>query len=290
MSLHYDLHTHSRASDGTLSAAELVCRAQTAGIDVLALTDHDSLDGLAEARAAAAGLPLRLVAGVEVSVTWNGQTVHIVGLNVDPDDAGLRAGLAGLQNFRDWRAEEIGRRLAKAGIADAYAGARRFASGRIVSRTHFAHFLVEQGRAKSLRDVFKKFLVRNKPGHVPGEWTGLEQAVAWIRGAGGEAVVAHPARYALTGAKLRRLLGEFKECGGSAMEVVSGSHTTEDMLRMAGVARALGLKASRGSDYHGPENPWIELGRIPPLPEGCVPVWQDWSIANPESQTPNPIQ
>jgi predicted metal-dependent phosphoesterase TrpH len=290
MSLHYDLHTHSRASDGTLSAAELVRRAQSAGIDVLALTDHDSLDGLAEARAATAGLPLQLIAGVEISVTWNGQTVHIVGLNVDADDRELRAGLTGLQGFRDWRAEEIGRRLAKAGIADAYAGARRFASGRIVSRTHFAHFLVEQGRAKSLREVFKKFLVRNKPGYVPGEWADLQQAVAWIRGAGGDAVVAHPARYALTGARLRRLLGEFKDCGGSAMEVVSGSHTTEDMLRMAGVARALGLKASRGSDYHGPENPWIELGRIPPLPEGCIPVWQDWDLPDPESRIPNTLQ
>lgn len=278
MSMHYDLHTHSLASDGTLSATELVRRAVAAGIDVLALTDHDSVDGLAEARQAAAGLPLRLIAGVEVSVTWNGQTVHIVGLNVDPENPEFRAGLQSLQAFRDWRAEEIGRRLAKAGIPDAYAGARRFARGRIVSRTHFAHFLVEQGRARSLREVFKKFLVRNKPGHVPGEWADLGQAVGWIRAAGGEAVVAHPARYALTGAKLRRLLGEFKDCGGTAMEVVSGSHTTEDMLRMAGVARALDLKASRGSDYHGPENPWVELGRIPPLPEGCVPVWQDWAL------------
>lgn len=278
MTLHYDLHTHSLASDGTLSAAELVQRAAAAGIDVLALTDHDSIDGLAEARQAAVGLPLRLIAGVEVSVTWSGQTVHIVGLNVDPDNAEFSAGLLSLQTFRDWRAEEIGRRLAKVGIADAYEGARRFARGRIVSRTHFAHFLVAQGRARSLREVFKKFLVHNKPGHVAGEWANLEQALGWIRAAGGEAVVAHPARYALTGSKLRRLLGEFKDCGGAAIEVVSGSHTTEDMLRMAGVARALGLKASRGSDYHGPENPWVELGRIPPLPDGCVPVWQDWRL------------
>lgn len=276
MTLHYDLHSHSRASDGTLTATELVARAQAAGIDVLALTDHDSIDGLAEARAAAAGTPLRLIAGVEVSTTWNAQTVHIVGLNVDPDNAALRAGLGSLQTFRDWRAEEIGRRLAAAGIADAYAGARRLASGRIVSRTHFAHFLVEQGRAHSVREVFKKFLVRNKPGYVPGEWASLEDAVAWIRGAGGEAVVAHPARYPLTATKLRRLLGQFKECGGVAIEVVSGSHTTDDMQRMAGVARTLGLRASRGSDYHGPENPWVELGRIPMLPDGCVPVWADW--------------
>ncbi|MBI5462843.1 MAG: PHP domain-containing protein [Gammaproteobacteria bacterium] len=278
MSLHYDLHSHSRASDGTLTATELVQRACAVGVDVLALTDHDSVDGLAEARAAAARTPLRLIAGVEVSVTWNAQTVHIVGLNVDPDNAAFRAGLDGLQTFRDWRAEEIGRRLDKAGIADAYAGARRFASGRIVSRTHFAHFLVEQGRAHSVREVFKKFLVNNKPGYVPGEWATLEDALAWIHAAGGEAVVAHPARYSLTATKLRRLLGEFKDCGGAAIEVVSGSHSTDDMLRMAGVARALGLRASRGSDYHGPENPWVELGRIPPLPEDCIPVWQSWDV------------
>jgi len=288
MTLQYDLHSHSRASDGSLTATELVLRAEAAGVDVLALTDHDSIDGLAEARLAAAGTPLRLIAGVEISVTWNAQTVHIVGLNVDPDNAGLRAGLDSLQGFRDWRAEEIGRRLGKAGITGAYAGARRLASGRIVSRTHFAHFLVEQGRARSVREVFKKFLVNNKPGYVPGEWTSLEQALGWIRGAGGEAVVAHPARYPLTASKLRRLLGEFKECGGSAIEVVSGSHSTDDMLHMAGVARTLGLRASRGSDYHGPENPWVELGRIPMLPEGCIPVWQDWDTPNPESLIPNP--
>lgn len=289
MSLQYDLHTHSQASDGTLTAAELVRRAHVAGVDVLALTDHDSLDGLDEARATAAELPLQLVSGVEVSVTWNGQTIHIVGLNIDQENAALRDGLVGLQAFRDWRAEEIGRRLAKAGIEGTYSGARRLASGRIVSRTHFAHYLVELGRARSVRDVFKKFLIRNKPGYVPGEWAALDQAVGWIRGAGGVAVVAHPARYPLTGGKLRRLLGEFKDCGGTAIEVVSGSHTNEDMQRMAGIARNLGLRASRGSDYHGPENPWVELGRIPLLPEGCVPVWQDWAIASGELQRANPV-
>lgn len=288
MSLQYDLHSHSQASDGTLTAAELVRRAHAASVDVLALTDHDSVDGLAEAHAVAAELPLQLISGVEISVTWNSQTVHIVGLNIDQNNAALRDGLDSLQAFRDWRAEEIGRRLDKAGIEGAYGGARRLANGRIVSRTHFAHYLVELGRARSVRDVFKKFLVRNKPGYVPGEWAALDQAVGWISGAGGVAVVAHPARYPLTGSKLRRLLGEFKECGGVAMEVVSGSHTTEDMQRMAGVARGLGLMASRGSDYHGPENPWVELGRIPPLPEGCVPVWRDWANTPLESCFPNP--
>jgi hypothetical protein len=132
-----------------------------------------------------------------------------------------------------------------------------------------------------VRDVFKRFLIHNKPGYVPGQWAALEQTIGWIRGAGGVAVVAHPARYRLTGNKLRRLLGEFKECGGAGMEVVSGSHSTEDMQRMAGIARTLGLTASRGSDYHGPENPWVDLGRLPMLPEGCVPVWQDWDIPEP---------
>lgn len=278
MSLQYDLHSHSQASDGTLTATGLVQRACSAGVDVLALTDHDSVDGLAEARAAAKDLPLHLIAGVEISVTWNNQTIHILGLNLDPDNMALRTGLISLQTFRDWRAEEIGRRLDKAGIEGAYAGARRLASGRIVSRTHFAHFLVEQGRARSVRDVFKKFLVRNKPGYVPGEWTTLNEAVSWIRGAGGVAVVAHPARYGLTGSKLRRLLVDFKACGGTAIEVVSGSHTADDVHRMAGIARSLDLKASRGSDYHGPENPWIELGRIAILPDGCVPVWDDWQL------------
>lgn len=278
MTLHYDLHSHSQASDGSLTATELVARALAAQIDVLALTDHDSVDGLAEARAAAVGTPLQLVAGVEISVTWKTQTVHIVGLNVDPENAQFRAGLDSLQGFRNWRAEEIGRRLDKAGIPDAYAGARRFASGRIISRTHFAHYLVEQGRARTLRDVFKKFLVNNKPGFVSGEWASLEQALSWIQAAGGEAVVAHPARYKLTPTKLRRLLTEFKDAGGAAIEVVSGSHSTDDMHRMAGVAHSLELRASRGSDYHGPENPWVELGRIPMLPVCCVPVWADWPL------------
>lgn len=278
MSLQYDLHSHSTASDGSLPAAELVLRARAAGVDVLALTDHDSVDGLPAAHRAAAESGLRLISGTEISVTWNATTVHIVGLNIDPDNRALREGLASLQTFRDWRAEEIGRRLDKAGIPGAYAGACAYANGRIVSRTHFAHFLVAQGRAKSLRDVFKKFLVRNKPGYVAGEWTSLQDAVGWIRAAGGEAVVAHPARYPLTGTKLRRLLSEFKDCGGVAMEVVSGSHTQDDVQRMAGLARVFELKASRGSDYHGPENPWVELGRVADLPDGCTPVWADWGL------------
>ena len=274
MPLHHDLHSHSLASDGTLSPTDLVRRARAAGVDVLALTDHDALDGLAEAEQAAEAEGLRLVPGVEISVTWSRQTLHVLGLRVDRHCPELRAGLQGLQAFRDWRAEEIGRRLARAGIEGAYAGARALARGRIVSRTHFARFLVEQGHAASVREVFKRYLVNNKPGHVSGEWATLEDALGWIRAAGGLAVLAHPARYRMTASKLRRLLGEFRETGGVGMEVVSGSHSRDEALAMAALSRTTPLLASRGSDFHGPENPWVELGRLADLPPGCAPLWE----------------
>ncbi len=240
----------------------------------MALTDHDETGGIAEAQAAAAGCGLQLVPGIEISVTWNAATIHIVGLLIDPDDAELQAGLAELRRFRDWRAEEIGRRLARHGIAGAYEGAMRHARGRIVSRTHFAHFLVAEGHAENTRDVFKHFLRRNKPGHVPGEWATLEQAVGWIRGAGGMAVIAHPARYDLTATRRRKLLGEFVEVGGEGIEVVSGSHNLGDAIATAMFATKFNLLASAGSDYHGPENPWLDLGRLPPFPDGTpAPIW-----------------
>ncbi|MCG6942396.1 MAG: PHP domain-containing protein [Thiohalocapsa sp.] len=268
-----DLHTHSTASDGTLTPTELVSRAAAAGVKMLALTDHDTVAGIAEAQAAAAPLSLVLVPGVEVSVTWGGRTVHVVGLDLDPDCAALRDGLAGLQEHRVWRAEEIARRLDKAGYTGALEGARRHAAGALIGRTHFARFLAEQGAAADVRSVFKRFLVSGKPGHVQGEWTTLEQAVGWIRAAGGIAVVAHPARYNFTRTKLRRLLGELKECGGRGLEVVSGSHSRDDYFTFARHATELGLLGSAGSDYHGPEQPWIELGRLPALPDGCTPIW-----------------
>src|SRR5512139_3908236 len=183
--LRYDLHSHSLASDGTLTPAELVRRAHEAGVHVLALTDHDETGGIAEAQAAANSHGVELVPGVEISVTWGVMTIHIVGLHIDPNAPLLLDGLAQLRKFRDWRAQEIGRRLAKHGIPGAYEGALRYASRRIVSRTHFAQFLAAEGHAGNTRDVFKHFLRRNKPGHVPGEWASLEQAAGWIRCAGG---------------------------------------------------------------------------------------------------------
>lgn len=274
----YDLHTHSLRSDGTLTPSELVRRASDAGISALALTDHDVTDGIDEARAAAGKLGIELIAGVEISVTWRSQTLHIVGLNISPDGGELQRGLACLREFRRWRAEEIGRRLQKKKIDGAYEGAARLSKGTIISRTHFARFLVEQGYVRGMQQAFKQFLSRGRPGYVPGEWAALEEAVQWIVSAGGQAVVAHPARYPLSAAKLRLMLGEFRECGGVAIEVISGSHTPEANRHFAGVAGEHGFLASAGSDYHGPEKTWMDLGRLPALPEGCIPVWHDWKM------------
>jgi len=279
MSSIYDLHSHSTASDGTLSPAELFRRARGAGVRALALTDHDTTEGLEAAAAAASGLGMELIPGAEVSVTWSGQTVHVVGLRIDPENQALQVGLASLREFREWRAEEIGRRLAKKNIPGAFEGARALSNGRLISRTHFARFLAQQGFAKDDREVFRHFLVKGKPGHVPGRWAALEEAVGWIRAAGGQAVIAHPARYRMTRSKLRRLIGEFSELGGAALEVVSGSHSRDECFTMARHAADFGLLSSAGSDFHGPENPWVELGRLPPLPDGCVPVWRDWPAA-----------
>ena len=271
-----DLHSHSTASDGTLTPEALMRRASAAGVQVLALTDHDTTAGIAEGQTAADRLGIRLIPGVEVSVTWGGRTIHVVGLNLDPANPRLQDGLGRLLAYRAWRAEEIGRRLAKQGIEGAYQGAKALSNGRLIGRTHFARFLVAQGRAADLRDVFSRYLVSGKPGHVAGEWATLEEATSWIHDAGGQAVIAHPARYRLTRARLLKLLGEFRECGGGGLEVVSGSHSRDETLSFARVAREQRLLASAGSDYHGPENPWIDLGRLPALPAGCTPIWHDW--------------
>ena len=281
MSLHYDLHTHSLASDGSLSPTSLVERAAAAGVEVLALTDHDTLDGLEEGRQAAQSVGMAFVPGVEISVTWDKRTIHILGLQVDPHCPELISGLLSMREFRNWRAQEIGRRLAKAGIAGAYEAASQRARGAIISRTHFAQFLVDAGHAPSVRDVFRRYLVNNKPGYVAGQWASLEQALGWIHAAGGFAVIAHPARYGLTATRLRKLISEFQALGGEAMEVVSGSHSRDEALTMAGHCRRAGLLASRGSDYHGPEKPWVELGRLAELPQGCTALWdcERWSRA-----------
>jgi predicted metal-dependent phosphoesterase TrpH len=276
--LRYDLHSHSTASDGIVSPTELVRHAAAQGVDVLALTDHDVTTGLAEAELAAGAAGVSLVPGVEISVTWGHQLLHIIGLGIDPGNDELQRGLAGLRDFRVWRAEEIGLRLEKRGIEGAYAGARELSKGASIGRTHFARFLVAQGKARDLQDAFDRYLKRGKPGYVPGQWAALHEAVGWIRAAGGQAVIAHPARYTLSAGRFRDLLVEFQEAGGAALEVISGSHPHGATPALANYAQRFGLLASVGSDYHGPGQSYNELGRLPALPAGCVPVWEGWEL------------
>lgn len=279
MASHVDLHTHTLRSDGTLTPTDLVTRAHAHGVKILALTDHDVTDGLAEASATATALGMQLVPGVEISVTWEGQTLHIVGLAIDPAHDALQQGLARLREFRNWRAREMDRRLAKKRITGAFDYASNLARGSILSRTHFARFLVDRGYVRTMGDAFKHYLTRGRPGHVPGQWATLAQAVGWICDSGGIAVIAHPARYKLTSGKRRHLLDEFKACGGRAIEVISGSHSPTDNDHYAELAVREELLASVGSDYHGPEKPWVELGRLPALPAGCTPVWESLAVA-----------
>jgi predicted metal-dependent phosphoesterase TrpH len=274
----YDLHCHSTASDGVLSPRELVQRAKSHGVDVLALTDHDELSGQAEATEAADEVGLRLINGVEISVTWGNVTLHVVGLNVDPLDPVLVHGLARNRGGRTERARRIGDELAKIGIAGAFEGACALAENKeLISRTHFARFMIESGVAKNMKSVFKKFLVKGKPGYVSHEWASLENALTWIHAAGGVAVLAHPGRYQIGSEKMRLLLSEFKYLGGSGIEVVTGSHTAEQVPHYAALAVEFDLMASIGSDFHAPGEGGRELGRLTALPDRCIPIWHAWN-------------
>ncbi len=272
----YDLHTHSTASDGTMSPKDLVGRAKQADVSVLALTDHDSIEGIAEAKTEALRLGIELVPGVEISVSWGPYVIHVVGLGVDPECELLQRSLSRQRELRKERAREMGRRLDKSGIGDAYDGAMALCNGRLISRTHFARFLVDRGYVDDTAKVFKKYLVPGKPGYVPGSWASLEEVVAWIKAAGGQSVIAHPARYPFTRTKLRTLFDDFKELGGDAIEVVSGNYTRDNCFTMARHAIDFGLMGSVGSDFHGPEHSRLEIGRMLDLPEGVTPIWHDW--------------
>lgn len=274
----YDLHCHSTASDGLLSPRQLVERAKEKGVDVLALTDHDELSGQAEAAEVAAEVGIRLIHGVEISVTWGNVTLHVVGLNVDPLDPVLLHGLTRNRGGRTERARRIGDELAKLGIAGAFEGASALAENKhLISRTHFARFLIAHGVAKNLKSVFKNFLVKGKPGYVAHEWASLEDALTWIRAAGGVAVLAHPGRYAIGREKTRLLLSEFKYLGGEGIEVVTGSHTPDQVPIYAELALEFDLMASIGSDFHAPGEGGRELGRLTALPARCRPIWHAWS-------------
>ena len=276
MAAQIDLHCHSTISDGLLSPQDLVAHAAKSGVKVLALTDHDDVSGLQAAREAALQHGIHFINGVEISATWKKRTLHIVGLKIDADNAALKTALDKVRIGRDERAQEMAAGLAKVGIEGAYEGANAIAKQSILTRSHFAQFLVQSGHAKDVKTVFKKFLVKGKPGFVDHQWMSLEAAVSLINDSGGSAVIAHPGRYDLGTINMLLLMHEFRSYGGTAIEVITGSHTPPQYQQFAKIAHQFSLKCSIGSDYHGPGLSYMAMGCVPNLPAGCVPVWDDW--------------
>ncbi len=273
--LNADLHCHSVVSDGTLTPEALAARAKANGVQLWALTDHDEIGGQERAMAAAKTLDMKYLTGVEISITFAGKTVHIVGLGFDHTNPDMVQGLRNTRGGRAERAKEMSEGLAKVGIHGAYEGALQYAGNHeLISRTHFARFLVESGVCKDTSEVFRKYLTENKPGFVPHRWASLENAVNWITGAGGVAVIAHPARYGFTANEEYALFTEFKNHGGRGVEVITGSHSSADALQYAETALEYELAASRGSDFHSPDESHTDLGTLPWLPGQLTPVWE----------------
>ena len=273
--LNADLHCHSVVSDGTLTPEALAARAKANGVQLWALTDHDEVGGQERAIASAKALDMKYLTGVEISITFAGKTVHIVGLGFDHTNTDLVQGLRNTRGGRAERAKEMSDGLAKVGIHGAFEGALKYAGNHeLISRTHFARFLVESGVCKDTSEVFRKYLTENKPGFVPHRWASLENAVHWITGASGIAVIAHPARYGFSANEEYALFTEFKNHGGRGVEVITGSHSSADALQYADTALEFNLAASRGSDFHSPDESHTDLGTLPWLPGQLTPVWE----------------
>lgn len=289
-----DLHAHSLFSDGLLSPEALVVRAKKNGVTLFALTDHDELGGLAQARETAARVGLGFVPGVEVSITFCDETIHVLGLGIDETAPALVAGLIQVRQGRNERARQMGAAFARMGLGGVYEGACALTHNpAMVSRAHFARHLIDRGVAKDMASVFHQYMVPGRPGFVRHQWALLEEAIGWIRAAGGVAVLAHPARYRLSQGQMRRLLDTFVAHGGQGIEVVSSAHSAEETARFAAVARQHRLLASRGSDFHGPGESRLDLGRVPPLPEGLEPVWScleafQWPLTRPVTSAEHP--
>lgn len=271
-----DLHTHSTSSDGALSPTDLVQNAARLGIETLALTDHDTVSGLNEAQAAAQRNNVTLINGIELSTQWDNKTIHIVGLNINPDSNTITNATHHLKELREERAIKIGEKLAKAGIHDAYTNAKQIAGKGTVTRQHFSQFLIKNGNAKSQTDVFKRFLVKNKPGYVSVNWPDLNDTVHYINAAGGVAVIAHPLRYKMTATKLRKLITDFKEHGGKGIEVVTGHNLKPEIELAANYAKQYDIAASIGSDFHNKNTAWGQLGKLKTLPRELTPIWETW--------------
>jgi predicted metal-dependent phosphoesterase TrpH len=273
----FDLHNHSTRSDGLLSPTQLIELAARAGVDAVALTDHDTTEGLAEAAEAARNIGVGWVAGVEISVSWGDTTLHIVGLNIDPSAKSMVDGLQSIRDGRLGRAERVAKILETLGMPGTLEGALALAPNEsMLSRTHFARHLVETGAVKDTQKAFDKYLGKGKPAYVAHEWAALPDAIRWIRESGGVAVLAHPGRYDLKPWARGELLEEFRRLGGEAIEVITGSHRPEEYSMWKRVAEEYGLLASRGADYHGPGESPYEPGKLPPLPKTLTPVWSKW--------------
>ncbi len=272
----HDLHLHSTVSDGSHSPSDLVDLLHDAGVNSFALTDHDNTAGLAEAAQRAGHHQMQCITGVEVSVTWERKSLHIVALNFDPDNTVLQDGLASIRAIRETRAKKIGSKLAKKGIHGAYDATNKLTTNGMITRPHFARFLTDGGWANDTQQAFDRYLGHGKPAYSSVTWVDMVEVIGWIRSAGGIAVLAHPSKYRMTASWMRRLLQVFKNVGGQAIEVVTGNCTANEINTCTGYALRYDLLASAGSDYHGPENPWIKPGRLRPLADKLTPVWTLW--------------
>ncbi len=270
----YDLHCHSTASDGSLSPTEVIERAQQQGVTSLALTDHDTINGQAEAAEAARKNNINFIPGIEISTTWENKCFHIVGLNIDPENQALVSNISKLQELRTERAKKIAHKLEKRRVPNAYEAVVKMAKGGMITRAHFANFLLENNYVTTNQQAFDRYLGKGKTAFVSTVWADLDETVGWINQAGGTAVVAHPLRYKLTASWMRRFLSAFKEVGGQGIEVITGRSSAEEIRRSLTFANQYQLSASVGSDFHTPANPWVELGRLAPLPENIQPVWE----------------
>jgi 3',5'-nucleoside bisphosphate phosphatase len=274
MTTKFDLHCHSTASDGALIPEQLVHRAATQGVTSLALTDHDTTAGLAVAKKTAVDLNINFIPGIEISTTWNNKCFHVLGLNIDPDHLALVNGIQDLRLTRIERAEKIAHKLAKKGINNAYLSILETSGESMITRTHFAEFLLTHNYVSTMQEAFDRYLGLGKPAFVATVWAELEEAVNWITGSGGIAVLAHPLRYKITASWMRRFLSAFKEAGGQGIEVVCGRSNADDIRLSINYAKKFELAGSVGSDFHHPDNPWVELGRLAPLPKEITPVWE----------------
>ncbi len=274
MTERYDLHCHSTASDGALSPSALVYRAHQQGVSVLALTDHDTTMGLSQARSCAADLGLCLINGIELSASWQNKCLHIIGLGIDPDYEPLATATAQLRTSRLERAVKIAEKLEKKRITGALVGVQKAAGDGMITRSHFANFLLSQFHVSTQQEAFDRYLGKGKPAYVSTTWAEMALAIQWITQSGGVAVLAHPLRYQLTASWMKRLLAAFKDAGGQGIEVITGRTNPDEIKLLANYASSFGLAGSVGSDFHNPVNPWLELGRLAPLPETVQPVWE----------------